>query len=86
MIALLYPTSREKLIQWLKKIWERLRETKPVLVSISQGVVKHLAEAAKTSALVIRSELMARQPTALDIPTFSPKEHQQCLIEKQSPL
>jgi len=50
-IALLHPTSREKLIQWLKKIWERLRETKPVLVSISQGAVKHLAEAAKTHLL-----------------------------------
>src|ERR1700731_4250482 len=35
-IALLHPTSREKLIQWFKRIWERFNETKPVLVSISQ--------------------------------------------------
>jgi hypothetical protein len=62
-IALLHPRSREKLIQWLKKIWERLRETKPVLVSISQGAVKHLAEAAKTSSAtrkVIQSRLRVR--------------------------
>jgi hypothetical protein len=68
-IALLHPTSREKLIQWLKKIWERLRETKPVLVSISQGAVKHLAEAAKTSSTtrkVIQSRLRVRgKQTAL---------------------
>ncbi len=62
-IALLHPTSREKLVQWLKKIWERLRETKPVLASISQGAVKHLADAAKTSRTtreVIRSRLRVR--------------------------
>jgi len=29
VIGLLHPTSREKLIQWLRKIWERLSETKP---------------------------------------------------------
>jgi len=48
-IALLHAKSREKLIQRLKKIWERLRESKPASVSISQGAVRHLAEAAKTS-------------------------------------
>jgi hypothetical protein len=48
-IALLHPRSREKMIQWLKKIWERLRETKPGFMSISQGAVRHLTEAAKTS-------------------------------------
>lgn len=67
--ALLHPTSREKLIQGLKKIWERLRETKPVLVSISQGAVKQLAEAAQTSSTtrkVIQSKLRVRgKQTAL---------------------
>lgn len=69
VIALLHPTSREKLIQRLKKIWERLSETKPVLVSISQRAVKHLAEAAKTSRTtseVIKSRLRVRgKQTAL---------------------
>jgi hypothetical protein len=69
VIALLHPTSREKLAQWLKKIWERLRKTKPVLVSISQGAVKHLAEAAKnsrTTGEAIKSRLPVRgKQTAL---------------------
>ncbi len=69
VIALLHPTSREKLTQWFKKICERLRETKPVLVSISQGAVKHLAEAANTSSAtrkVIQSRLRIRgKQTAL---------------------
>src|SRR5258708_34739589 len=69
VIALLHPTSREQLIQWLKKIWERLRETKPVLVSISQSAVKRLAEAAKTSRTtraMIKSKLRVRvKQTAL---------------------
>ena len=68
-IALLHPTSREKLIQWFKRIWERFNETKPVLVSISQGAVKHLAEAAQTSNAtrkVIQSKLKVRgRQTAL---------------------
>ena len=68
-IALLHPTSREKLIQWLKKIWERLRESKPVIVSISQGAVSHLADAAKaskTTGEAIKSRLRARgRQTAL---------------------
>jgi hypothetical protein len=68
-IALLHPTSRERLIQSLKKIWERLRETKPVLVSISHGAVKHLTEAAQTSSTtrnVIQSRLRVRgKKTAL---------------------
>jgi len=68
-IALLHPTSREKLIEWLKRLWVRLRETKPVLVSISQNAVKHLAEAAKTSRTageVIKSRLPVRgKQTAL---------------------
>jgi hypothetical protein len=68
-IALLHPTSREKLIQWLKKIWERLRENKPLFVSISQGAVRHLAEAAKTSRTTreaIKSRLRVRgKQTAL---------------------
>jgi hypothetical protein len=68
-IALLHPTSREKLVQWLKMFWERLRESKPVFVSISQGAVKHLAEAAKTSRTtreVIKSRLRVRgKQTAL---------------------
>ena len=69
VIALLHPTSRETLVQWLKRIWERLRETKPVLVSISQRAVKHLAEAAQTSSVtrnVIQSRLRVRgKKTAL---------------------
>jgi hypothetical protein len=68
-IALLHPTSREKLIQLTKKIWERLRETKPVLVSISQGAIKNLAEAActsRTTGEVIKSKLRVRgKQTAL---------------------
>ena len=69
VIALLHPTSREKLLHALKKIWERLREAKPVLLSISQGAVRHLAEAAKTSGTtrnVIKSRLRVRgKQTAL---------------------
>jgi len=45
----LHPGSRAKIAEWAKTIWERLRETKPVLVSISKEAVKHLAEAAQTS-------------------------------------
>jgi hypothetical protein len=68
-IVLLHPTSRKKLVEWSKKIWERLRETKPILATISQGAVKHLAEAAKTSKTareVIKSRLRVRgKQTAL---------------------
>jgi hypothetical protein len=46
---ILHPGSRAKIAEWAKTIWERLRETKPVLVSISKEAVKHLAEAAQTS-------------------------------------
>jgi hypothetical protein len=67
--ALLHPTSREKLIQWLKDIWERLREGKPVFVSISHGAVKQLAEAVETSRTkreMIESRLrVRRRQTAL---------------------
>jgi hypothetical protein len=63
-IVLLHPTWREKVFQWLKSVWERLRETKPILVSISQGTVKHLAEAAltsRTSSEAIKSRLPIRK-------------------------
>jgi hypothetical protein len=68
-IAVLHPTSREKLIQWVKKVWDRVGESKPLFVSTSQAVVKHLAEAAKTSRTtreVIKSRLRVRgKQTAL---------------------
>jgi len=68
-IAVLHPTSREKLIQWVKKNWDRVEESKPLFVSTSQAVVKHLAEAAKTSRTtreVIKSRLRVRgKETAL---------------------
>ena len=68
-IAVLHPTSREKLIQCVKKIGDRVGESKPLFVSTSQAVVKHLAEAAKTSRTtreVIKSRLrVRRKQTAL---------------------
>ena len=51
-------------------LWERLKETKPTLVSVSRQTVKHLAEAAQTSrttSKAIRSKLRVRgKQTALD--------------------
>ena len=46
---ILNPVSRAKIGEWAKILWERLRENKAVLVSLSQEAVKHLAEAAQTS-------------------------------------
>jgi len=46
---ILHPASRAKIAEWAKTIWERLRESKPVLASITKEAVKHLAEAAQTS-------------------------------------
>ena len=67
---ILHPASRAKLGQWTKMLWERLKETKPTLVSVSREAVKHLAEAAQTSrttSKAIRSKLRARgKQTALD--------------------
>jgi hypothetical protein len=66
---LLHPTSREWLTRWVKTLCERLRETKPMLESISQEAVKHLTEAAETSRTtreVIKSRLRIRgKQTAL---------------------
>jgi len=59
-IVFLYPASREKVMQWLKAIWNRLREAKPVLVSLSQEALKYVAEASltsKTSSEAIKSRL-----------------------------
>jgi ribosomal protein L28 len=51
--------------RWLPNIWERLSETKPVLVSISQRAVKHLAEAAKTSRTTSEGECAESRPRCL---------------------
>jgi hypothetical protein len=58
-VIMLHPDSRAKIAEWAKILWERLRETKPVLVSISKEAVKHLAEAAQTSRTT-GSEIKAR--------------------------
>jgi hypothetical protein len=69
VIMILHPTSREKVIKWLKAIWNLLREAKPVLVSVSQEALKHVAAAAltsKTSSEVIKSRIRVRsKQTAL---------------------
>jgi hypothetical protein len=69
-VSILHPTSRAKLVQWAKALWDRLRETKPTLISVSRDAVKHLAEAAQTSSTTgkaIRSRLRVRgKQTALD--------------------
>jgi hypothetical protein len=68
-VVLLHPTSRAKVAQGLKVVWERLRETKPILVSFSQNALKRLAAAAETSTATrdaIRSKLRVRgKQTAL---------------------
>jgi hypothetical protein len=68
-IAPLHPTLRDKLIEWLKGVWERVKETKPVLVSISRNAVRDLAEAARVSGEAreaIKSRLRIRgKQTAL---------------------
>jgi len=66
---MLHPGSRAKIAEWAKILWARLRETKPVLVSISKEALKHLAEAAQTSRTTgseIKSRLRLRgEQTAL---------------------
>jgi predicted nucleic acid-binding protein len=64
-IALLHPTLRAKVVQCLKMAWGRLRESKPILVSISQEVLKH-ALISKTSSEAIKSRLpLRKKQTAL---------------------
>jgi hypothetical protein len=61
--VLLHPTSRKKLAQWLKLLWERLR-TNPVIVSVSQQGLKHLGEAmitSRTTSAAIKSRLRVRK-------------------------
>jgi len=69
-LVLLHPASREKLIRWAKTVWERLRETKPMLAPILQEAAKYLDEAMTTSKVTreaIRSRLPIRgKKTALD--------------------
>jgi hypothetical protein len=46
---ILHPASRERIQEWTEILWERLREAKPVLASLSTELVKHLTDAAQTS-------------------------------------
>ena len=48
-LVFLHPSSREKVIQYAKTIWQRLREAKPILVPILQEAAKSLDEAMTTS-------------------------------------
>lgn len=66
---LLHPTSREKVIQELKRLWQRVQQMKPALISFSEEPIKRVAEAAQIStrtAKVIQARLRARgKQTAL---------------------
>jgi hypothetical protein len=69
-VAVLHPRSREKLIQASRKIWEGVKESKPVQALTSDSTINHLAEAVTTSkstADTIKSRLPVRgkQTTAL---------------------
>lgn len=67
--VLLHPTSREKVIQGFKRLWQRVQQMKPALVSFSEGPIKRLAEAAQTSTRtgkLIQAKLRSRgKQTAL---------------------
>src|SRR5258706_5713670 len=69
VIAFTHPKSRQKLMQWSKRIWERFQEAKPELISVSQKAIKYLAEEAeisKTTHEEIKSKLRVRgKQTAL---------------------
>ena len=63
MAVILHPRSREKLIEWAKILQERLRESKPAVLSIARELVKYLDEAAKTSRTTreaIKAKLQVR--------------------------
>lgn len=69
-IALLHPRSRDRLIKSSKKIWERVKESRPVLALTSDSTIKHLAEAVTTSKLTrdtikLRLPVRGKQTTAL---------------------
>ena len=69
-VAVLHPRSREKLVQASRKIWEGVKESKPVRALTSDSTINHLAEAVTTSkstADTIKSRLPVRgkQTTAL---------------------
>jgi hypothetical protein len=70
LLAVLHPTSREKLAVWGSILWGRLQQMKPILVSVSQNAAKHMTEVVHTSkqnGRVIESKLRPRSTkTALD--------------------
>lgn len=69
VIALLHPKSRQKLMQWSGRIWDRVLEAKPALVSYSKKAVNYLAQEAAVSEKAretIQSRLRVRgKQTAL---------------------
>jgi hypothetical protein len=69
VIPFMHPKSRQKLMQWSERTWERILEAKPELISPFQKATKYLAEEAeisKTTHEEIKSKLRARgKQTAL---------------------